>query len=111
MKSVRKRPSKQRGEHGEIGASIIRGMREAIAFAKGEDVHAKVHRINVPVVDPRQIRQSMNLSQADFALKYGFSVATVRNWEQGRRAPELPAKILLAVIAKHPEAVEDVLGG
>ena len=98
-------------EHSEVGASIIRGLNEAIAYAKGEDIEVKAHTIHVPVINPKEVRQSMQLSQADFALKYGFSLATVRNWEQGRRAPELPAKILLAVIAKHPEVVEEVLAG
>jgi putative transcriptional regulator len=96
-------------EHSEVGASIIRGLKEAIAFAKGEDVAVRQHTIHIPVVDPREVRKSLHLSQAAFAAKYGFPIATVRNWEQGRRQPELPAKILLAVIAAHPEVVEEVL--
>jgi putative transcriptional regulator len=51
----------------------------------------------------------MGLSQAQFATKLGFPPATLRNWEQGRSHPDAPARVLLAVIAKHPEAVEDVL--
>ncbi len=109
MTNQRKRPSKGGRGRSEVGASIIRGLNEAIAYAKGEHVEVKRHTIHVPIVDPKKVRQSMKLSQADFAMKYGFSLATVRNWEQGRRAPELPAKILLAVIAKHPEIVEEVL--
>ncbi|MGH9583499.1 MAG: helix-turn-helix domain-containing protein, partial [Bryobacteraceae bacterium] len=104
--------TKRRGrKHSEAGASVIRGLNEAISWAKGEPIDAKQHTVHVPIVDPKEIRRSMRLSQAEFALKYGFSLATVRNWEQGRRTPELPAKILLAVIAKHPEIVEEVLTG
>jgi putative transcriptional regulator len=51
----------------------------------------------------------MGLSQAQFAAKFGFPPATLRNWEQGRSRPDAPTRVLLAVIAKHPEAVEDVL--
>jgi putative transcriptional regulator len=107
--TIKRRAPKGGRKHSEVGASIIRGLNEAIAYAKGEDIEVKAHTIHVPVVDPKEIRKSMGLSQASFALKYGFSLATIRNWEQGRRAPELPAKILLAVIAKHPEIVEEVL--
>jgi putative transcriptional regulator len=51
----------------------------------------------------------MGLSQAQFATKFGFPPATLRNWEQGRSRPDAPTRVLLAVIAKHPEAVEDML--
>ena len=33
----------------------------------------------------------------------------LRNWEQGRRTPEGPARILLQVAAKHPDALWDVV--
>jgi transcriptional regulator with XRE-family HTH domain len=49
------------------------------------------------------------LSQAQFATKFGFPPATLRNWEQGRSRPDAPTRAL-AVIAKHAEAVEDVRG-
>ncbi len=51
----------------------------------------------------------VKLSQAQFATRFGFPPATLRNWEQGRSRPDAPTRVLLAVIAKHPEAVEDVL--
>ena len=59
--------------------------------------------------DARKIRQSYGLSQEKFARLIGISVATLRNWEQGRRSPEGPARVLLRVAAKHPEAVLDVV--
>ncbi|HUG81809.1 MAG TPA: type II toxin-antitoxin system MqsA family antitoxin [Bryobacterales bacterium] len=52
----------------------------------------------------------MGLSQAQFATKFGFPTAALRNWEQGRSRPDAPTRVLLAVIARHPEAVEEVLG-
>ncbi|MGH2350858.1 MAG: helix-turn-helix domain-containing protein [Chloroflexota bacterium] len=51
----------------------------------------------------------MRLSQDEFAAKFGFPPASIRNWEQGRRRPEGPARVLLAVIARYPEVVEEVL--
>ena len=55
------------------------------------------------------IRNSLKLSQDKFAERFGFSVATVRDWEQGRRRPEGPARALLTVIEHEPEAVERAL--
>jgi putative transcriptional regulator len=51
----------------------------------------------------------MGLSQTQFALKFGFPPATLRNWEQGRVRPDTSTRVLLAVIAKHPDSVENVL--
>jgi putative transcriptional regulator len=65
--------------------------------------------VQVPDVDISKVRRRMGLSQTQFALKFGFPPATLRNWEQGRVRPDAPTRVLLAVIAKHPESVEDVL--
>jgi putative transcriptional regulator len=63
----------------------------------------------VPEVDVRKVRLKMGFSQAQFATRFGLPPATLRNWEQGRSRPDAPTRVLLAVIAKHPEAVADVL--
>lgn len=60
-------------------------------------------------VDVKAIRERTGLSQEDFALRFGLDVATVRNWEQGRSSPDTASRILLAVIARNPEAVQAVL--
>jgi putative transcriptional regulator len=60
-------------------------------------------------VDVAQLRDSLGLSQTEFAEAFGVSVGTIRNWEQGRRSPRGPARVLLNVIAKEPEAVMRVL--
>jgi putative transcriptional regulator len=87
-----------------VGQSIIKGLEQAIAWTRGEN-----DDVRVPEVDVRQVRTKMGLSQAQFATKFGFPPATLRNWEQGRARPNAPTRVLLAVIAKYPEAVEDVL--
>ena len=56
--------------------------------------------------DVRAIRRKLRLSQAKFAKRFGFSVRTVQEWEQGRAIPDRPARILLRVIEKSPKAVE-----
>lgn len=91
------------------GQSIIAALKEAIAWSQGEPVAARETTVRVPHVDVRLLRKKMRLSQDEFATKFGFAPASVRNWEQGRRQPEGPARVLLAVIARHPEVVEEVL--
>lgn len=61
--------------------------------------------------DVKAVRAKLGASQAEFALMIGVSVATLRNWEQGRRMPEGPALALLRVAAKHPDIVVDALHG
>ncbi|MGD0777326.1 MAG: helix-turn-helix domain-containing protein [Candidatus Solibacter sp.] len=92
-----------------VGESIIEGLKQAIAWTRGENDDVRVTLVHVPEVDVREVRTKMGLSQAQFATKFGFPPATLRNWEQGRSRPDASTRVLLAVIAKHPEAVEDVL--
>lgn len=91
------------------GSRIVVSLREAVDWAKGKDVAVRVTQVEVPTVDVRQVRRKLGLSQSAFATKFGFQLATLRNWEQGRTRPDGPARVLLAVIAQHPEAVEDSL--
>ena len=92
-----------------VGESVIQGLNEAIAWTRGESSNAQVTLFQIPEVDVRQVRTKMGLSQSEFATKFGLPPATLRNWEQGRSRPDAPTRVLLAVIAKHPEAVADVL--
>lgn len=90
---------------------IEKGLLEALAYARGEDIGAVVHHIEVPdAPDVKAIRASTGLSQADFARSIGVKKATLLNWEQDRRMPDGPARVLLALIAKEPGIVQRVLG-
>ena len=91
-----------------VGERIIEGLEEALAWSKGEELPVRVTQVQVPDVDVSKVRRRMGLSQTQFALKFGFPPATLRNWEQGRVRPDTPTRVLLAVIAR-PESVEDVL--
>jgi putative transcriptional regulator len=53
----------------------------------------------------RDLRRRARLTQLEFAARLGVPVETIRNWEQGKRAPRGPARALLAVIAHAPETV------
>lgn len=62
-----------------------------------------------PEIDVRAIRRAMGLSRRAFADRFGFALGTVRNWEQGIRRPEGPARVLLLVIQHQPDAVRRAL--
>lgn len=91
----------------EVGQSILQGAREALAIAKGELEPGRVHTFPTP--DVAAIRKGLGLSQEKFAERFGLSKGTVRDWEQKRRTPDMPAQRLLAVIAYAPETVERAL--
>ena len=89
--------------------AIMAGLEDALAFARGDKTRAKVHRVHVPDTDVARVRKHLGLSQDKFALAFGVNPGTIRNWEQGIRRPEGPARMLLRVIDQHPEAVLDSL--
>jgi putative transcriptional regulator len=101
--------SKKNLRKDSVGQEMITSLKEAIAWAGGEDVPVRVTKVQIPMIDVRGVRRRLGLSQSEFASKFGFQTATLRNWEQGRTRPDGPARVLLAVIAQHPDAVEDAL--
>ena len=90
--------------------SIEQGLKEALAFARGDRSGAVVHEIDIHTPDVPAIRARTGLSQAEFARSIGVKKATLLNWEQKRRAPDGPARVLLALIEKEPGIVQRVLG-
>jgi putative transcriptional regulator len=91
----------------KFGAELIQGATEALAIARGETAPSRVFTTKAPNV--AEIRRRLGLSQDRFAKKFGLSPATVRDWEQGRRQPDAPARNLLRVIDYAPETVERAL--
>lgn len=86
---------------------LVASVREAGKIKRGE--LAPSRRFHFKPAAVRDIRSSLGLSQSEFAQLIGVSVATLQNWEQGRRQPEGPARALLKVAATHPDAVKDAL--
>ena len=89
------------------GQRIIEGAEEALRFLRGEDTGARVWQ--APVLDVAAVRRKTGLSQAEFAQRFRINLGTLRNWEQGVRHPDGPARVLLMVIDTEPEAVERAL--
>lgn len=89
--------------------SIRRGLEEAVVFARGE-AKERAYRVHVPaIVDVRAIRTKLGMTQQEFAARFGFSVNTLRHWEQGKRQPEGPTRAYLIVIDRAPKAVQKAL--
>ena len=67
-------------------------------------------RLVLPMPDVHAIRIMLGMTQEDFAVAFGVSAATIRNWEQGRREAHGPARVLLTIIEHEPKAVLRALG-
>ena len=92
------------------GQRIIASVKDAIDFSNGIENGSRLITVRVPEIDARKVRRKLKLSQSQFAQRFGLPAATIQNWEQGRTKPDAPARLLLAVIFSHPEAVDDALG-
>lgn len=89
---------------------IVRSLESAVAHAKGETGRGRSTKVKVP--DPlnvRAIRQRLGLTQSEFAMRFGFSLSSLRNWEQGHRRPQGPCRTLLTLIDRIPEKVSEAL--
>jgi putative transcriptional regulator len=91
----------------EMFDELLASVREGGAIQRGETAPSRAFEVDVPSV--KGLREAYDMSQAEFSALLGISVNTLQNWEQGRRSPVGPAKVLLKVVAKHPEAVWDVV--
>ena len=87
--------------------SIRQGLKEAIAHAKHGSQGVRVHRPRP--VDVRALRAKVEMTQEEFAARFGFSTATLRHWERGDRTPHGASLVLLNVIERNPRAVIEAL--
>lgn len=87
----------------ELFKELVKSIKEGGKILKGKKKPSREFSFENP--DPKIIREQLGLSQIKFAKLLGISTSTLQNWEQGRRKPDGPAKILLNVAAKYPEAV------
>ena len=93
----------------KAGSRILKGARQALAYAKGE-ADATSYGVHIPSeLDVKSIRQKIGMSQQEFAGYFGVSKRTIQEWEQGRRHPSGAARAFLLVIDREPEAVRRAL--
>jgi putative transcriptional regulator len=83
--------------------TLVKSIKQAGKIRRGEMKASRTFHFKP--ADIRRIRDRLKMSQSEFALMIGVSVATLQNWEQGRRRPEGPARALLKIAAENPKAV------
>ncbi len=91
----------------ELFNELVASVKEGGAILRGEKKASR--SFSIEPLEIKRIREGFDLTQEQFAALLGISVRTLRNWEQGRRVPEGPARVLLQVAARHPEALLDVI--
>lgn len=90
---------------GKAFDKISAGLEDAIAFARGDATRGRIAK----PVDVRAIRVATHKTQKEFADAYQLPIGTVRDWEQNRRQPDAPARVLLSLIQAEPETVEHLI--
>ena len=91
----------------KFSKELIESLTQACEHAEGKPSGIRLHTVEVP--DVRAIRKQLRISQQEFARVYRIPLATLKNWEQGRRQPDAPAAAYLQVIAKRPREAQEAL--
>lgn len=91
----------------EMFAELEASLQEGIDILRGKQPPSRTFTYDTPNV--KTIRESLKLTQRQFAALMGISVRTLQNWEQGHRTPEGPARVLLMIAARNPQAVLDTV--
>jgi len=86
---------------------LVKSIKQMGSIMQGEELPHR--RTVLSTIDVKALREQIGLTQAEFSRMIGVSIKTLQNWEQGRREPEGPAKALLRVVEKEPQAVMSAL--
>lgn len=87
-----------------IEQELLEDLETLKAFHRGE-AELRTRTVDLSISPPAEIRKRLNVSQHAFAGLLGVSVRTIQDWEQGRRQPSGPAKALLRIVDRNPEAL------
>ncbi|MCX6998011.1 MAG: NadS family protein [Kiritimatiellaeota bacterium] len=88
-------------------SKLVASLKEAGEIKAGRKPASRLYEIKPPEI--KMVREGLHASQGEFAVMIGVSTRTLQNWEQGRRQPEGPAKALLRIAARNPQAVLEAL--
>ena len=92
-----------------LGKRLIQSAKEARKIVRGE-VGPKSYKMHIPAeIDVRAVRVRLKLTQEEFSIRFGLTLARVRDWEQGRSFPDSAARAYLTVIEREPKAVARAL--
>lgn len=85
-------------------AAILEGLNEALMDAQGHPVDG-IRKTTVYPLQPKDIREQLKMSQQEFSSAFGIPLATLRNWEQGRRQLDATANSYLKAISRFPKEI------
>ena len=91
----------------ELFEELKQSLREANQIKRGQLKPGRVFQV-APESAVVRVRGKLGLSQSKFSALLGISQDTLQNWEQGRREPTGPAKVLLKIASKHPRVLLEV---
>ena len=91
----------------KFSKELVESLTDAVEHAEGRSTGVRIHTVEVP--DVRAIRRQLRMSQQEFARAYRIPLATLKNWEQGRRQPDATAAAYLQVIASRPREAKEAL--
>jgi len=95
----------------KFGRELVESMRQTADYARGRKVPGIRATIVALPPDVKAIRRSLRMSQQRFAATYRIPLSTLKNWEQGRRAPDAPAAAYLLAIKRRPKEVMEAVSG
>jgi putative transcriptional regulator len=87
---------------------LMEGVKQGAEYLKGLRSPSRAYKVTARIPDVKNIREKLNVSQAEFAQMIGISVRTLQNWEQKRRVPDRSSVILLELAATYPKQVRKV---
>ena len=91
----------------KFGKDLIASLGQAVEHARGRKKGMRVTVVDVP--DVRAIRKSLHMSQQRFAASFRIPLATLKNWEQGRRYPDAPAAAYPLAIRRRPKEIMEAV--
>lgn len=111
-----KKPNKSKSTKTKLGRGLIKGLKEAVAFEKGQ-INLRTKSVEIPDVPPtftktqvKEVRERLlNVSQPVFALMLGVSDGAVKAWEQGANEPSGSAARLIQIAKKDPELFKSLM--
>jgi putative transcriptional regulator len=93
---------------GKFADDLVTSLKQAASHARGRKVPGmRITTVEMP--DVKAIRRSLRMSQHRFSAAYRIPLATLKNWEQGRRYPDAPAAAYLLAIKRRPKEVMEAV--
>ena len=92
-----------------FATGLVASLTDAANFVRGDEHGCRTTEVRVP--DVKSVREHQGMTQQQFSRTYHIPLATLKNWEQGRRDPDSTISAYMQVIAARPALVQKILSG